>query len=661
MSEKYEKLKLKLVGFLAIQALGLLFFHFVLHLNSLWVAGAYFIINAVALYYLWAIFQEEIKARAFGISRILGSEAKDAFIFGEIGIVTYDENYLITWMSELFEQRNINSISNKVTMWLPEVNALFQGDSESVIVKLDENYYEITRKEDAQILFFKDVTDIHNMTTLYNDEQVIIGLIHLDNYEETTQYEEEQVISSINSLIRQPVVDWAKNAGMYIKRLKADRFIVVLNEKIFKGIVDDRFSILNRTRKQAAENDVSITLSMAFARGTNNFDQLDDMANSLLELAQSRGGDQVAIKKFGEDVKYFGGSSEAQEKRSRVRVRVMAQTLRDLILQSTNVIIVGHNEMDFDCMGAAIGMSRIVSLYNKKVCIVSKTGGIEEKLNNALNLYKNDLVTRHNFVSEMEAINQYRDSSLVIMVDHHSAAQSNGSALLAKAKRVAILDHHRRSADLLLNPILVYIEAGASSVSELISELFPYQVGEVDLSATEATIMLTGIMIDTNRFRFRTGSRTFESASMLRKLGGDPGEADNLLKDDYENFEEKTSILKYCEKYDNGIVISSMKDNQVLHRSILSQAADYLLAIKEVEAAFVIALIEEGKVAISARSSGVINVQVIMEKMRGGGHLTAAALQRDGSDIAELEKELKEKITEYFNEEDQGHESNTVK
>lgn len=639
MSEKINRVKTLLAILLVVELLGLIALYFIFDMDVK-ITALYFVINTITMYFLVQYFQEDSQNRMFGVSRILGSEAKEAFQFGQIGMVTYDESYMITWMSELFADRGINRISKKLTMWLPEVNDLIQGDIETVNVQIDDRIYEISRKEDARILFFRDITEATNLERAYQEEQVVVGLIHLDNYDESTQYEEEQEIAMINNNVRQPVVEWAKNHGMLLRRLKSDRFLVVLNERIYKQIVDERFSILADTRKASQQLDVAITLSMAFARGSNELAELDELVNQLLELAQSRGGDQVAIRRIGEDVKYFGGSSEAQEKRSRVRVRIMAHTLRDLIKKSSNVILLGHKEADFDCMGALLCLSRIVQAYDKPCSIISKTGGIEEKLSGAMNLYKKELEARHRFVTENEALNQLRETTLVIMADHHHPSQSNGAQVLERAKKIAIFDHHRRRTDLDISPILVYIEPSASSSCELISEFVPYQTGKVELIAEEATIMLTGMMIDTNRFKVRTGTRTFEAAAMIRRWGADPQEADNLLKDDYSEFETKTKVLKFCEKRDNGLVISAVTDNEILSRAMLSQVADTILTIKGVEAAFVIARISDSQTAISARSKGTVNVQVIMERMHGGGHLSAAALQRENTSVEALREEL---------------------
>lgn len=651
MLESFDRLKSKIAIILLFEII-ILFIFFIFLFNYVYLLlFIYLLMNISFIYLIIQTYEKDQRDRIFSITRVLGKDAKDALELGGVGIVTYDENYNVTWMSEIFDQRGISLIGSKITALSPEINKLFTGDSENLIIEVNDCVYEVVRKENAQLLFFRDITEISQLESAYEDEQVVLGLIHIDNYEETTQYEEEQKIALIDSQIRQPVVDWAKKHGMFLRRIKADRFLVVLNERIYKNVMSNRFDILSYIRKAAADVDVAITLSMAFSRKTSDFLQLEEMVNTALELAQSRGGDQVAIKSFNEDTKYFGGSSQAQEKRSKVRVRVIAQTIRDLIQQSKIVIIVGHKEMDFDCMGAAIGMSRIALSYDKEVYIVSKSGGIEIKLTGALAKYKEMLNQRHRFISESEALEVLDANTLVIMVDHNNAAYSNATSVIEKAKKVIVIDHHRRSSDFTFNPVLVYIESSASSVSELVAELFPYQISNIDISTEEATIMFTGMLIDTNRFRNRTGSRTFEAASVLKNMGADTVEADNLLKDEFGEFELKTSMLKCSQQRPKGVVIAPYEEKTIVSRSIMSQVAEMLLSVKNVEASFVVARIDDHQVAVSARSKGKINVQVIMEKLSGGGHFSAAALQRENTTIEQMVVLLDASIKEYFEQE----------
>lgn len=657
MLRKLSNLKKLIILLLAAETAAVLFFSLFLNAQVI-LPSIFLVIEAFVFYFLFDRFDVLTQAQSAGVKNILGTAAREAYLFGGTGMVIYDDNYVITWMSELFTERGISRLGTKLLEWLPEADDLIAGSSDLAKVQLDQNIYEISRKEDAPILFFRDVTQLEKYRLKAAEEQIVIGQTNFDNYDESTLYEDENNKALISATVRTPLTEYCKDHGILLKRMDNSRYLMVLNEKIFSDLVADHFSVLAKVRKASQKQEVSITLSMAFARGAENYEELDDMVANLMDLAQTRGGDQVAVQKKGEDVKYFGGSTEATEKRSRVRVRVIAHSLSEVINRSSNVIICCHKEADFDCMGAAIAMSRTVQAMNKTAFIIARTGGIEEKLKQTMDRYADRLEKEVSFVTESEALNQLKDDSLVIMVDHHSVKQSNGPQVLEKAKRVAVIDHHRRIANMGVVPMLVYIEAGASSSCELIAELIPYICSSAELSDLDATIMLAGMTIDTGRFKTRTGSRTYDAASYLRQYGADPMLADEFLKDTYDEFALKASIMAQGHQYKNGIMIAPVK-SAIVTRSLMSQTADSMLEIQDVNAAFVIANDSDDETAISARSNGRINVQLIMEHMKGGGHMTAAAMQRPKCSIDDLQKELLEAIDTYFKEEQD--ESNTEK
>ena len=648
MQKKISDLRRLLIVVVAVEAVLL----FVLRAGldkGILSATIILILQGIIFIYLIDRIDTMSREAATGVAEVLGDSAKEAFLYGEVGMIMYDDDYVITWMSELFEARGINRIGSKVLSWLPEVDPLISGQGDTATVQLDERMYEITRREDEPVLIFRDITEQHNAMLSYSEERPVIGIAVLDNYDEVTQYEDDASLSNINAAVRTPLTDYFRERGILLKRISNSRYYMVLNEKMFSDLVSDHFSILNTIRRSAAKQDLAISLSMAFARGTERLEELDEIAVKLIDLAQSRGGDQVVVQQAGGEVKYFGGSSEATEKRSRVRVRVMANTFRELISRSSNVIICGHRNMDFDCVGSAIGVARAATALNKQVCIIGKTGGIEEKLAKVLAKNAEELNQEVRFVTESEAINQLQANTLTVMVDHHNIKQSNGSKLLESASKIAIIDHHRRSTEMGVKPVLVYIEAGASSACELITEMMPYISSRIEISELAANIMLAGMTIDTNRFHVRTGARTFEAAAALRKMGADPMQVDDYLKDTYDELTLKASCMSKAKRHDNAIITIPYKDG-VLTRSLMSQVADQMLEIQGIDAVFVIADDTEGETAISARSNGKVNVQRIMEAIGGGGHMTAAAVQRKRCDIDDLERELLEKTEEYFRE-----------
>ncbi len=639
MQQKMSRIKQVVFVALAIQLAVIILLQLIFKINIL--PGILVLIaESLIAVYLLDYFQSANEEESIGLEKYLGGSYADAYLVGGVGMMNYDENYVITWQSELFKERGLDRIGSKLLNWLPEANDIISGETEKVNVTIDQYVYEISKRENAPTIFFKDITLLDKYRGKYNEEHVVLGLASFDNYEESTMYADDADIANINATIRTPLNEYFQKFGVFLRSLNNNRYLLVLNERIYREIAADRFSILNIVRKASQEAEVSITLSMAFAKGSSNFAELDETVTKLMDLAQTRGGDQVAIQVVGEDVKYFGGSTEAAEKRSRVRVRVMAHALRDLIQHSSNVIICGHKNADFDCIGSAICLSRMASAFNKPVSIIARTGGIEEKLDAAMKENEKELAEDITFVTEGEAINQLKDDTLVIMTDHHNILQSNGAKLLEMAERIVVIDHHRRSTDMGVKPILIYIEAGASSTCEILTEMIPFVSSKVDISELEATFMLAGMTIDTRKWRERTGVRTYDAASALRKLGADPQVAYDYLKDTYDEFVLKSAIMNASERYPDGIVIAAV-ENEKITRSIMSQVADSLLSIQDVKAAFVIAQDKStGINSISARSNGEINVQAIMEAMHGGGHMTAAATQRKDATVKELKEEL---------------------
>jgi len=639
MQQKMSRIKQIVFVALAIQLAVIILLQLIFRINIL-PGILVLIVEALITVYLLDYFQSANEEESIGLEKYLGGSYAEAYLVGGVGMMNYDENYVITWQSELFKERGLDRIGSKLLTWLPEANDIISGETEKVSVTIDQYVYEVSKRENAPTIFFKDITLLNKYRGKYNEEHVVLGLASFDNYEESTMYADDADIANINATIRTPLNEYFQKFGVFLRRLNNNRYLLVLNEKIYREIAADRFSILNIVRKASQKAEVSITLSMAFAKGSSNFAELDETVTKLMDLAQTRGGDQVAIQVVGEDVKYFGGSTEAAEKRSRVRVRVMAHALRDLIQHSSNVIICGHKNADFDCIGSAICLSKMASAFNKPVSIIAKTGGIEEKLDAAMKGNEKELAEDITFVTEGEAINQLKDDTLVIMTDHHNILQSNGAKLLEMAERIVVIDHHRRSTDMGVKPILIYIEAGASSTCEILTEMIPFVSSKVDISELEATFMLAGMTIDTRKWRERTGVRTYDAASALRKLGADPQVAYDYLKDTYDEFVLKSAIMNASERYPDGIVIAAV-ENEKITRSIMSQVADSLLSIQDVKAAFVIAQDKStGINSISARSNGEINVQAIMEAMHGGGHMTAAATQRKDATVKELKEEL---------------------
>ena len=638
-----------IIALIVLQVALLLMNFFVGHKVQL-LAGLFLVVQIGVIVVFFRTAKSGITHKLNAIEETVAPSYLEALHNAKTGIIFYDDFYVITWMSDYLEQQGYgNRIGHKLLEWLPEVDELLKGDSDSVVVNLDEHFFIIEKSRDGQVLFLKDETNEVIFKDKSTFEQPVVGMINIDNFDESTRYEDEYVAAQVNGTIRTGIINWCKQHQIVCKRIRNDRYYLIMNYRSYRKMADnDRFSILKQVREQALELDLMITLSMSFAYGSNDLSLLDDYVVNGMELAQSRGGDQVAIKQDGKDVIFFGGNSEASEKRSRVRARVMAHALRDMISRCSNVILVGHKEADFDCVGALLGLSSIANSLNKRNSIVLKSGGIESKVNAFIEDNQAYFDEQFHFITESQAINELEKDTLVIMTDHNSMMQCNAANMVKQANKVIIIDHHRRPEDLIIQPMMVYIEPGCSSTSEMVTEFFSYMGHQIQVDSMVATIMYAGIIVDTQRFKNRSGQRTFDAASKLLDLRADSVLVDQLLKDSYKEFEAKINWLNQTVQLFPGYYL--IMQDIVTTRSFMSQIADDLMDIDNVKAVFVMAKLDDKQIGISARSGGEVNVQVIMEDLKGGGHRTAAASQRSDVNMVQLRQELVEAIERRINE-----------
>ena len=642
-----------LVSILVLAGLGVVYFVFKRSVLLSLIIAIIFIAVLLVIYFSIDVIQNENNKK---IEASIDAATRVALNIGKVGILVYSDDNEITWMSELFSRNHMNPVGEKLLNWLPELQNILQGEDDSATVVIDDDKYKITKISNASVLIFENITKEYDLDKKLSEDGYVLGSVVYDNYDEVSESEDN--VAYVNANIKNPVVDYFKKYGCVYKTLKNNRLLLVLNEKIYNQIYEDRFSILKQIRKVSEDADLDVTLSIAFARGSDDMVELDNEIQNLLEIAQTRGGDQVVVRKIGKDVNFFGGNSEAREKLNKTKVRVNINTIKDLISKANKVIIVGHKNADADCVGAALCMSNIVISLGKPAYIVYKSGGVDSMINDVVSKYNDALLKKHVLISEDEALQLLDENTLVIMVDHHSKAQSNGTLVLDKASQIIILDHHRRKAELDVDPLMFYCEPSASSTCEIVCEFLPYMSKKQILTEEEANIMYLGILIDTDRFRERTGTRTFDVAKQLKQYGANPATCDMLAEEPYENIINRSNIISAGRPYRNNVVISALNEG-IYNRSIASQACDSMVKAKEIEAAFVICNDASDEVMISARSNGQINVQVILEKMNGGGHMTAAGLQRKDTTVAKVENELLKVLDDYFKG-DVKDESNTI-
>lgn len=597
-------------------------------------------IDVILVGFLLVKVRQAFVSRNSEVSQFIASDIQEGFNITKAGLMSYSEDYEITWISEVFAESETELLSQKLTIMFPETQELFFGDVDQVEINYKNRRYMVRRSSKGRSVLWLDITEVNELSKKLVDTQNVLGTIHLDNYSEFIQGIDDNTIAQINTNIRQEVVNWASENNMVIRRIRDDRFILFLDEAIYKKIEGEQFSILEKARLESDKLNVPITLSMAFSRGTDDLRELEKSLGELIELALTRGGDQVVVKEYQEDIKFFGGSSEAHEKRNRVKARVMTKSVGELTEAASKVYVVGHQMMDFDCVGAMFAMGSIAQAHNDNVYIVIKDVEMDKQLRDALNLHNSNIEDKYQMINEEQALFDLDDESIVVCVDHHSDYMCAAPKLVKECDKIVVIDHHRRGEYFLDNAILVYIEPSASSTCELLAEMIDYQSNKIEIDVFVSTLMLAGVIVDTNHFRVRSGTRTFAAASLIKGFGADVNEADNFLKEDFDEFETRYKFYQNLERINNDELVACGEEDVIYTRTMLSKIADSLLRVSKVSAAFAIGQTDKDNWAISARSDGTFNVQVILEKMGGGGHYSAAALQRSDTSMLELKEEL---------------------
>ena len=565
-----------------------------------------------------------------------------------IGIVVIDKDKNIEWANNfIYKNIKVEEIKGlNILDLMPEIKDLF--DLETPVDNQFEifgKHFKVNYQKDSGYIYFFDITESKVVMQRFRDTRPIILNLSLDNYEDVYDSLDDEVASRLDATIVITLTDWAKKNSIYLKRIDEDRFIGLLNVKDLKKIEKDKFQILDTIRSLKEEFGAPITLSIGVGMGTDFLPELGELAKSSLDLALGRGGDQVAMKDVDGTIRFYGGKTNPQEKRTRIKARVVSNALADIVSDSDKIIVMGHRRPDFDAIGACVGIYTFAKFLNKECYIILNESDQDETIQKVMfEIDSQDEQLSKVFVDSDEAWELMTPQTTLIVVDTSDASRVIDAAILSKANRKVIIDHHRRGEDIITNPLLTYIEPYASSASELIAELIEYQTKIEKISPIAATIMLGGIVVDTQNFSIRTGSRTFDAAAYLRSNGADPTKVKTILKEPFENFMNRVEIINNSIQKSPEIIMAKAPENKYYTNVMLAQSADLLLTLKGIECSFAIGYLDEGKVGISSRSLGNINVQLIMEELGGGGHLANAATQIEGINLDEALERLNDAI-----------------
>jgi len=531
-------------------------------------------------------------------------------------------------------------------------------ESEYTDTKLGERYYRIYHnivevnkdsKDNRYIvmLYWIDITEYTKLKELYSDERSIVAIVQVDNYEDVLKSTKEEKRMFVLAEIDRKVNLWASRMNAVIKKYQKDCYMLVFENKFLENLEAKRFAILDDMREIDLGNKSPVTLSIGVGSQGRNLYKLEEYAFSALELGLSRGGDQAVVRTKG-DFKFYGGKTKAVEKRNRVKARVIAHGLRPLIDDSPKIFIMGHKYPDMDCFGAAIGMFRGVVNRGKDAYIVLNQ--VNDAIFSVFDMFADN--EEYNFISDEEALEMITDKDLLIVVDTHRPSFTECPDLLEKTDRVVLIDHHRVGTEQIEKVVIRYTEPYASSTCELVAEILQYIDDKHKIEKIEAEAMLAGIAVDTKNFSFKTGVRTFEAASFLRRLGADTTIVKQLFQDDIETFVARSNLVSTASMFRDNIAIATCPPEILNPQMVAAQGADELLNIRGITASFVIGQKDEDLIFISGRSLGDINVQLIMEKLGGGGHLEVAGAQLTGVTIEEAKEKLEHAINEFFEKEE---------
>ena len=514
-------------------------------------------------------------------------------------------------------------------------------------------YNVIKNEQNKQVkylmmLYWIDKTDYLSLAQKYEEEKNVIMLIQVDGYDEVLKSASEEKRSLISVEIERILFGLENSLQAAVKKTAKDKYIVIANQRSLSKLQENKFTILDTIRNITYSNTLPVTISIGVGREGNSIHENIKWAAGALDLALGRGGDQ-AIVKTKDKFEFYGGKSKAVEKTTKVKSRLIGHALKEIVSQSNNIYIMGHKYPDLDAMGAAVGIYDICKSLKKETYIVLDQ--VNESIDEFVSRLNKQEYYKDLFINKEEAIKNCTKDTLVVVVDTHRPSYTECEELLGISKKIAVIDHHRRGVEFIQDTVLSFHEIYVSSTCEMVTEVVQYLEDDVKINKLTAEGLLAGISLDTKFFAFKTGVRTFEAASYLKKAGADTTEVKKLFRTNVEDFKTKAEIISNTHIIDNRICISYSKMKSENINVVIAQAADELLTVTNVEASFVLGE-KNGIIFISARSLGKINVHVLMEKLGGGGHMDIAGAQLEGVSIQEAYKKVNYIIEQYLREED---------
>ena len=610
--------------------------------------------------------KSEISEQLQDLTLTVDSAAKSSLINSPFPLIIIETDGNVVWRSSKFitEFANID-INNYLNDLIVDVKSKIEENQKkdqkikSIVknIEIGKKKYNVQcqfaktkrseRKKVAEymvIIYFIDETEKYELKKENENKNTCVGIIMVDNYEEVMQRVDTEQKTQLMAKVENIIYDWVNETNGILVKEDRDTYVYIFEQRNLDKIKESKFAILDSIKDIVRKDKIQLTLSIAISNEGETDKEVYKSATAAMDVILGRGGDQAVIRENGK-YQFFGGKVEEVEKRTKVKARIVAHALEELMSTCENVIIMGHSNPDIDAVGSALGVYRMATSLGKEAYILanSESASIKTFVSNLPENYKNVIINRETALARVDA------ETLLVVVDTHKKSYVEEPELLNKTNKIVVIDHHRRGTDFIDQSILTFQEVYASSAAELVTELIQYTQNEVELTTLEAEALYAGIMMDTKNFTFKTGVRTFEAAAYLRRCGVDIIKVKKWFQSDLESYNKISEIVRKAEVIRDTIAISSYEVQENDTSLICAKAADELLTIGNITASFVLGTMEN-QICISGRSIGDINVQVILEKLGGGGHITLAGAQLENMTIDEAKQELISKIEEYFSE-----------
>lgn len=649
------------IVFLGVMGMVLCFYNLTLGILQLSAAVLLILLSVIVIrknHGQFTEFLDSIRFRADDLT-------KDSLLSAPVPVVIFKLTGRILWTNELFE-----TLFGTAQLFDKPFETVFPDTAKDILLNekpkfscyIGTKHYEIIGKpvftENKKsktksnvpsfvIFYLFENTEDFEHSLKYMEERPVAGYINVDNYDDVLLNTPDAYRSMLLAEIDTKIAAWFSFTGGVLKKVEKDRYFLFFSHNCLHKMIEEKFSVLDDVRGIRCGNKFPATLSIGIGVGDKSYKDLDDAANSAITLALGRGGDQAVVKE-NNDMRFFGGKTREHEKTTKVKARVTANTLKDLLSSASNVLIMGHKLPDMDAIGSAVGICAFARFFDKDAHILYENTSLS--VNGILERIKENSDYNDVLISPEQAMGYVQENTLIVVVDTHKPDYTYAPELLEKAKNIAVIDHHRRGEDFINSAKLVYHEPYASSTCELVAEILQYAGGDFALTSQEAEALYAGIMMDTKDFAMKTGVRTFEAAAFLKRCGVDILAVRQYFRNDFNSYVQIAQIVSSAITVNGNIAISTCRQSpDVDVHAITPQAADKLLSISGIEASFVITEKPE-EVSISGRSTGNINVQLIMEKLGGGGHLTMAGAQIKNCTLEQVQEELIKAINEYIEE-----------